>query len=59
MSAGPAPATGSLSVTAPAQPDELTQALAEVDPDTLSPKEALLVLYELKAAASRHEDHSG
>ena len=33
------------------EPSELVQALAQVDPDTLSPREALEALYKLKALA--------
>jgi DNA mismatch repair protein MutS len=51
--AGHAPAAqGELALTAPA-PDELRAALAHLDPDELSPKEALEALYRLKNLSRR------
>jgi DNA mismatch repair protein MutS len=39
--------------------DEVTQMLDDIDPDSLSPREALLALYELKAAAAHQADQTG
>ena len=51
--AGVAPAAqGELALTAPA-PDELRVALAHLDPDELSPKQALEALYRLKKLSRR------
>jgi len=34
--------------TEPAEPDQVRQRVAEIDPDALTPREALALLYELK-----------
>jgi len=39
--------------TAPAAPDPLAEALAALDPDEMSPREALEALYRLKRLAAR------
>ena len=39
--------------------DEVAQMLDGIDPDSLSPREALLALYELKAAAAHPDDQAG
>ncbi len=44
---------------APPAPDPLREALAEVDPDRLTPREALDVLYRLKACLPVAEDLEG
>ena len=42
---------GQMALFAPSPEDPLSRALADLDPDALSPRQALEVLYELKALA--------